>query len=1115
MKNFLVAVMRRPQWSLLSIVFLVCVSRSYGQFSSNIQGTVHDQSGAVVANARVTLINISTQVTLTTTTSDAGLYRFGSLQPAEYEVRVQGTGFQTATARVTLLTAQTADVPIAMKVGSATESVQVSSTAADLDTADTRIQATLEQTELHDLPLPGRSFAGLTALAPGVKGIGTSYGVLGGDAPDNFGTERSVDADANGRSHESNMYIIDGMDVTTNVHNGVLNLTPNPDAIQEVSIQTDNFSVEEGRTSSLVTKVTTKSGTNQFHGAASWFYNDQHLWALSHFVPIDPATGKEKYEPFRKHDFSGVLGGPVIKNRTFFFFAFEGLRSAITSGLQSHQFEAPEFVSWAQANFPNTIGTQVLTSQPLVGARITGVEKTASQVLGPSQCGTPATNNIPCNLPMIDDGAYQPSPFRNATQINARIDHNFNKTHDRIYGSYFRTHLDNEISAIREGLHSTSENHTKTVSVNETHTFSSQLLNEASFSAYRVAGTGAKTGPFHLPVMNIAGQDTGFGVGFGPATFVQHNYSWRDTVSLIRGSHSLKFGFYAWHGDDDARLFKATRSRPTFQYNNLLDFVKDLPYQETGVYFDPVTGKPTGGYDWYSTMESLYAQDEWKALPNLTVTMGIRWDDFGNTFPAPGTGTISSNFVLGPGSTIDQQVTNGSVLRFPATYAHRLNRNFSPRVGVAWDPAKNGKWSVRGGFGIFRDWPTLSQTEGALTTNPLLNLIPTFQAGTPNPPLLSIGTSDKYPFGFTYPPVPPLSLDSHGGNPTLRPQAAGIDRNLTFVPVYNYMIGVEHMVPGGFVVGANYSGSFANGETGLGQPGSWQGPDFNRLAGDLLDGKLDRLNQSFGYIGYMSNWNDIRYSALILTARRHAGKRGTLQASYTLSRGTDFGWNFPDQHNISKYKADSDIDARHRVSVIAAYSLPSLANSGKALKAVLGGWEVTGTSILQSGKPFTVFTSAPFLAFCADGSLSNQSPGCSASNPAVSLQPGSGDYNADGFNYDFPNVPAGMKTSGYSRSDFLNGIFTGSSFGVPTPGTEGNEKRNIFRGPGFANVDMAFIKNNQLYESLAMQIRVEAFNLFNRVNLNGVNTDLAGGGFGKSTTSYNPRIFQLGLRFTF
>jgi len=703
---------------------------------------------------------------------------------------------------------------------------------------------------------------------------------------------------------------------------------------------------------------------------------------------------------------------------------------------------------------------------------------------------------------MIDQGTYQPSPFRNATQINARIDHNFNKTRDRIYGSYFRTHLDNEIPAIREGLHSTSENHTKTVSVNETHMFSSRLLNEAGFSAYRVAGTGAKTGPFHLPFLNITGQDTGFGGGWGPATFVQHNYSWRDTLSLIRGSHSLKFGFYAWRGDDDARLFKSVRSRPTFQYNNLLDLVTDNPYQESGVYFDPVTGKPTGGYDWYSIMESLYAQDEWKVRPNLTVTMGIRWDDYGNTYPVHGTGTISSNFVLGSGSTIDQQVTNGSVIRFPGTYTHRLNRNFSPRVGVAWDPSHTGKWSVRGGFGVFRDWPTLSQTEGALTTNPLLNLIPTFQAGTPNPPLLSVGTSDNYPFGFTYPTVPPLSLDSHGGNTTLRPQAGGIDRNLTYVPVYNYMIGVEHVLPGDFVVGANYSGSFANGETGLGQPGSWQGPDFNRFAGDLLDGKLDRLNQSFGYVGYMSNWNDIRYNAMILTARRRAGKHGMFQASYTLSHGTDFGWNFPDQHNISQYKADSDQDARQRVSVIGVYNLPSPSNKG-AIKAVLGGWEVTGTSILQSGKPLTVFTSAPFQ------------PITDSSGNVIGLQPGSGDYNADGSNFDYPNVPSGLKTSGYSRTDFLNGIFTQSSFGVPTIGTNGDEKRNMFRGPGYATVDMAFIKNNQLYENLGMQIRVEAFNVLNRVNLNGVNTDLSCGCFGKSANSYNPRIFQLGLRLTF
>ncbi len=483
MKDFVLAATERKFWGLLLWMLTVGVSQSYGQFSSNIQGTVHDQSDAVVGGALVTVTNIATLVKLSTNTNQAGIYRFGSLQPAEYEVRVQASGFQTTTVRVTLLTAQTADVPIAMKLGSTSELVQVNSTAADLDTADTRIETTLRQTELHDLPLPGRSFAGLTALAPGVKGIGTSFGVLGGDAPDNYGTERTVDANANGRSHESNQFMIDGMDVTTNVHNGILNLTPNPDTIQEVSIQTDNFSVEEGRTSSLVVKVTTRSGSNQFHGAASWFYNDQHLWARSEFTP--------KYEPFRKHDFSGVLGGPIIKNRTFFFASLEALRSAVSSSTQVHTFEAPEFVSWAKANFPNSIGTQVLTLYPVVGATTAGVALTAQDVFG-SQCGTSTTFNIPCSMPMVDNGTYKPSPFRNGSQANVRIDHNFNSNHDRIYGSYFRTHVDTENPTIRSGFSSTGENQTKMLQINETHIFSSRLLNEASFSAYRVAGTGTK-----------------------------------------------------------------------------------------------------------------------------------------------------------------------------------------------------------------------------------------------------------------------------------------------------------------------------------------------------------------------------------------------------------------------------------------------------------------------------------------------------------------------------------------------------------------------------------------------------------------------------------------------
>jgi hypothetical protein len=273
-------------------------------------------------------------------------------------------------------------------------------------------------------------------------------------------------------------------------------------------------------------------------------------------------------------------------------------------------------------------------------------------------------------------------------------------------------------------------------------------------------------------------------------------------------------------------------------------------------------------------------------------------------------------------------------------------------------------------------------------------------------------------------------------------------------------------------------------------PGSTAaGQDMNRIAGDWLDGTLDRLNPSFATMYYSYGWNTVNYNALILSLRLRAGAKGMFQASYTLGRTTDYGTDFPDQHKIADYRADSNWDVRNRFSFSGIYNLPSLSQTPLVVRKVLGGWELASTLILQSGYPFTVYTGASFSS--------------------------GGDYNADGYNYDFPNTPTQDFTGGNSRQDYLRGLFTSADFPVPTPGTEGNLKRNAYRGPGFANFDFGLIKNNRIHERTNIQVRFESFNLFNRVNLSGVDSNQASGTFGRSTSTYNPRIIQLGLRVEF
>jgi len=1073
--------MKRMQVSMFFVLFWLGSALGYAQFSSNIQGTVQDQSAAAIPNAKVQVRNLETQIVLNTTTNEAGFYRFNSLPPGRYEVSGEVSGFEPGKVEITLLTAQTADVSLTLPVAGRVERIEVTAAARAIDVADSRTHATLQQSEMKDLPLQGRNFLGLTVLAPGVTGVGGMAGGSPGDAPDNFSTEKSIAANANGQSEEANAYTVDGLDITSNIRPGVLNLSPNPESVQEVAIQTNTFKVEQGRASSLAVAITTKSGTNDFHGSAAWFYTDRNLWARSEFT--------SKYEPFHKHDISGGVGGPILKNRTFFFASIEPLRSSISSSTQIHTFETPEFANWAKGVFPDTLGTQLLSQYPATNVAVTGVALTAQDVFG-ADCGTPATFNIPCTLPMVNRGSSKPSPFRNGLQYSLRVDHNFNQNRDRLYGNYYRTGLESENPAIRPSFESTNKYHTKAFQVSETHTFSARLLNEASFGYYVVQGTNIVSGRFSVPQVNVVGQDTGLGVGWGPGTFTQRNYNWRDVVTLVRGTHTLKFGYEGWHGDDDvitAGGFTGVYTRPYFSFNNLLDLVQDQPYDESGVSFDPLTGQQAdASYKYLASRSAAFAQDEWKAKPNLTLTMGIRWDDFGNAYPAKG--TILSNILLGSGSSMDERIADASVREVDHVFAHALNRNFSPRFGVAWDPTRSGRWLIRGGVGIFRDWPTLGFQENGIRGNPPGPVFPYFLRGTSPGPLFSIGTSDTLPYGYTYPTIPPTQFDSRGGVVGTLVSVGGFQRDYSPPPTYIYTAGVEHELGRGLVAGANYSGSHVSGAMQM--PGSTTaGQDMNRIAGDWLDGSLDRLNPSFATMWYSYGWNTVSYNALILTLRRRAGAKGMFQASYTLGRTTDYGTNFPDQHKIPSYKADSNWDVRNRFSFSGIYNLPSLSQTPLAVRKLLGGWELASTLILQSGYPFTVFTSAPFDA--------------------------GGDYNADGYGYDFPNAPSQDFTGGHSRQDYLRGLFSPADFPVPGAGAEGNETRNRYRGPGFANFDFGLIKNNRIKERMNIQVRFEFFNSFNRVNLRGVDSNLSSGTFGQSTSTYNPRIIQLGLRVEF
>ncbi|HKW35651.1 MAG TPA: TonB-dependent receptor [Candidatus Acidoferrum sp.] len=1081
--------------SLLLAAVLFLAGSVWAQFTASIQGTIVDQSGAAVGQAKVDLVNTVTRVTATTTTDASGSYRFLSLAPGSYKITVEAKGFSKSETSFTLETNENLNLPISLKVGAATESVVVTAEPPLLNTAETRNQQTLEAQELSALPLPGRNMLALISVAPGVSGLGLAGGPgvasgTPGSGVDIFSTETAADISANGQGTVANMWVVDSLDVTSNIRQGVLNLVPNPDVIQETTIQVNTFSSEYGRGSGLQTTLTTKSGTDTFHGLASDYFNYQKMFANTEF------TGGKTYPGFHSNNISATVGGPIIPHHQFFFFfGVEPLRSSASTGGQSLTFADPAFASWAKTNYPNTFGTKILTIYVPTNIVGTAVRKTANDIF-PGTCGTAATNNLPCSTPMVDSGAFNATNFRNGTQYFVRVDKYLKN--DRIYGSFFRTLLSNGGPPAIPQFATTNNTWERAFQVNWTHSFNPTLLNEAVFAQNRIEGKLDETGDFSIPGISVSG-GIGYGLGFSQGDFIQHNYHWRDVLTKIRGTHALKVGYDGWFGDD-VEPFQGPWSHPSFNFDNLLQLAQDAPTSEGGVMYNPVTGQQQL-WDWNAASKTwgIFAEDTWKARKSLTLTLGFRFDDQGNPY-SRSTSTVFGNFYLGAGSTFDQRVATGFAKPTQNAVNH-APKAYTPRIGAAWDITGKGDWVLRGGFGTYSNWLTPANIQEEFRGNPPGLILPGFVStnAPANRPVFVQGTSNKPPWGFTFPalagtPLCPTApcLDAAGGIVGGNLSIGGIDPNIVSPTAYIFATTLEHKLTSHLVASVLYSGSHTSNLVGNGNLGGVvsYGVDINAHAGDLIGTPPNtapkRLNPSFGSIAYTQNDRVANYNGLTFDLRSRVG-RGFFDASYTRSSSKDDASRFPTATNPHAYYGPSPWDVPNRFSLSFNYELPGLNNGQGFVGRASGGWGLSGTSIYQTGYPFTVFTSASFW--------------------------NGGDYNADGDRFDFPTATSYQQAT--SRSGYLSGVFPSSQFTAPAQGTEGNEKFNQFRNPRFIQTDSTIFKNTHITERLNFQIRFEFFNLFNHANLQNIQGDLSAGNFGKVQSQTLPRWWQIGGKLTF
>ena len=1077
------------QLCIMAILLLVCALQGRAQFSANIQGTVVDQSGAGIHSVPVHLINLATSRDITANTNDTGGYRFMSLAPGKYRLEAQAEGFKKTVVAITLDTNQNLDVPIKLVIAAANDTVSVTGEPPILDTAETRNELTIESNSVSDLPLPGRNMISLVTMAPGVTGLGAAAGGSPGSGVDNFSTETQVDSSANGQGAVGNMYIIDGLDISSAIRPGVLNLTPNPDSIQETSIQVNTYNVEYGRASSIQMTMTTKAGMDKFHGSASEYFQNQALWAGTEWV--------KSYPKYHSNNMSGAVGGPIWPGKqAFFFFSFEPMREANAASGVAY-FEDQQFIDWAKEKYPSTVGTKIVSNYP-----VTVSSKTVSQTAQQAglACGT--TDTPACDMAVIDYGPWASTSTRNGNQWNLRVDKNFKN--DRLYGNIYRTTLDTGSPTARRAFATESNYWTWAWQGNWTHTFSSNTINEMIASGMRVEGIAPNKGDFTVPLINVTGLGTGYGAGFAMGDFIQHNYHWRDVLTHIRGTQEIKIGYEGWTGDD-VEAFQGPHDQPTFQFNNIVDLVAAntsvatavQPYTETGVAFDPITGKHMEwNWDAASITGGLFLQDTWKVRRNLTVNLGLRWDDFGNPY-SRSAATVLSNFYMGPGTTTEEQIANGSLIQ----KKHALNRAItdvlSPRGGISWDIAGNAQWVLHGGFGIFHNWPTPANVQEEMRGNPPGGIYPTFYGADTNlehRPVFSLGSGNAPPFGFSYPTLTPTTLNSHGGfSNGLVVGIGAIDPNLVSPVAYIYSAQMTHPISRAIVASLGYSGSHAEKlMSGGGQVSNVSyGVDINAKPGDLLTNTIaKRYNSSFGSISYTMNDRHSNYDALIADVRGRFS-RGFVDLSYTHSVSKDNTQVFPTWKNPDTYYAASNWDVPNRVSFTGNYEIPGLNHGAGFVGRATGGWGLSATTIVQSGSPFTVYTSASYT--------------------------GGGDYNADGDNYDYPNVSSYSIT--HDRKTMIgNGVFKNTT-AITSQGqgtAEGNEKFNGFRNAGFFESDANLYKDTKIRNGMSLQVRFEFFNLFNHPNLGGVDTNMAdGSNFGKVTSQYQPRWMQLGAAFRF
>jgi len=1036
--------------------------------TGTIAGTVIDPSGASVPGAKVTVVNTATGLSRQTTTATDGGYVFPLLPVGTYNVVVEASGFRRFEQRgITVKADASSTVTVTMQLGAVTDTVTVESNAEMVETRSGTLSQTVNQQRIVELPLNGRNAATLVLLAPGTADLNQGNSRGAGDTQQGATYPGAQSITSNGARADGVNYQLDGgyyVDSYSNVNNPF----PNPDALEEFSVQTNNYSAEQGRAAGAIVNVVTKSGTNSLHGDVFEFLRNGALNARNFFAPTA--------DKLKRNQFGGSLGGPIVRDKLFFFGTYQGTQIRnISTGNTAFVLTPAQ----RAGNF-SSLSRQLVdpvTKIPFSGNII------------PTTSFSPITQKLLPLIPVSDspDGFLVfDRPIRDhENQVMGRVDYNLTK--QRMYGRYFYSKYIRDPVAGTDLVRARggTEWFNQSASFGHTYSFGPSLLNNFVFSYSRNTGTTVSSAPFTWPSIGmpiaVAPGKAELNVSVSgyfsistskPGTFQRQNYDIVDAVHWIRGSHEIAAG-----GDI---LRMAVDLQNSYRQSGQFRF------RSTAYSGDPrsdfllgwVERFIQGGGEYAArrgTLGSLFLQDNWRVNRSLVLNLGLRWDPFVPYHDELGR---TECFIPGMKSTRFPNAPTGYLFAgdqgCPAGGSNSSWLNLGPRVGFAWNLGGVGHTTLRGGYGIFYQPPFVEAYNNMVDSAPFSPQIRRFGVPFSNP---YQGIVNPFPAQFA-PNLPP-------SNVTFELPLVGVSYAIDWKPaqVQSWNLTLEHQLRPDLLVRIAYVGSKG---THLGY-----NTDVNPArvfpGSSEIDPQLRRPYQDFQQVTQdISGANSI-YNGLQLTMEKRFSHGFTLGANYTWSRNIDEvsyltdldGINIINPFNALAYRGVADFDISHRFVMNWVWQLPSPAKHG-ALYTLLGGWETSGIWNWQSGFPLNITSGED--------------------NSGTTIGNDQADVIAT------PHYTSGPLSARIAQ------WFTTSAFASNRPDTFGSAGRNILRGPRTFNVDMSLGKYFKFTERWKLQYRCEFFNAFNHTQLNNPDTTVADSSFGRITSARDPRIIQMALK---